>query len=168
MKLAAESEKSTQADLADMQKSIEQLKGELTGLKTEMASGQSAADSLADAITKAQQAAEKLPGDARLTDAVTHLKTAAEGISSDLAATQKSLDEKSRSLDQSESNLVGLQKRLQKLTAEVVTARQQVETLSASVKAVAEKADGDAKALAQATVGSQLGPGGSAALDGRN
>jgi WD40 repeat protein len=151
MKLAAESEKFTQAEQAEMQKSIEQLKSELSGLKTEMANGQSAAEALAEAITKAQQAAEKLPGDTRLTDAVAHLKTAAEGISSDLAATQKSLDEKNHILDQSESNLVGLQKRLQKLTLEIGTARQQIETLSASAKAVAEKANGDAKALAQAT-----------------
>ena len=149
MKTADEAAKAAQSELTELQKSIEQLKGDANGLKTELANGRSAAETLDEAIAKAQQAAEKLPGDARLAESVTNLKSAAEGVAADLVATEKTLKEKTYSLSESEANLAGTQKRRQKSTDEVAAARQQSDALIDVAKTATEKAATDAKALEQ-------------------
>jgi Planctomycete cytochrome C/Anaphase-promoting complex subunit 4 WD40 domain len=151
MNSTGEAEKSLQTELSELQKSVEQLKADAAGMKTELANQQSAAESLADAIAKAQQAAEKLPGDTRLAESVAHLKTAAEGLASDLAGTQKSLDEKTHVVNQGESNLAEMQKRRQKLSAEREATRQQMQSLTAAAKLAAEKSAAADKACDELT-----------------
>jgi chromosome segregation ATPase len=151
MNSAGEAEKTVHSELAELQKSIEHLNSDAAGLKTELANEQSASELLADAIAKAQQAAEKLPGDDRVADTITHLKSAADSVASTLASTQKSLEEKTHSLGESQANVAGMQKRQQKLASEIAAARQRIEALTAAAKASAEQAAADAKALAPAT-----------------
>ena len=151
MNSTGEAEKSLQAELSDLQKTVEQLKADAAGLKTELANQQSAAESLADAIAKAQQAAEKLPGDTRLLESVVHLKTAVEGVASDLAGTQKSLDEKTHVVNQGETNLAETQMRRQKLSAERDATRQQMQSLTSAAKSAAEKSAAADKARDELT-----------------
>jgi hypothetical protein len=151
-------EEKMKAKLSQLQKSVEQATAEAGNLKSELASQESAAAELAEAIAKAQQAAEKLPADPEISQALEKLKSSLEGISAKVVSTRKSLEENTKELAAAQEKLAEATKATDKLAADSGSARHEIDALSRAAKAAAEKASADKQAAdraASAAAGAQ-------------
>jgi hypothetical protein len=146
----AAAETTGKAELGEMQKTVDQTAAEIDSLKANLANQESAVVTLIDVIAKSQLAADKVPGNNELADALSKLKSASESLSNEVAASHKSLDDKNRELTADQEKLTERRKNLEKLVSDAETAHQQIETLAAAAKTAGGKAAADKQAADQA------------------
>ncbi|HEY2881212.1 MAG TPA: hypothetical protein VGJ15_02235, partial [Pirellulales bacterium] len=148
---ATSAQKTGKNELAGLQKQAEQLAADLPGMKTEMANQEAASTALAEAIAKAQQSAEKLPGNADLAEALAKLKASSEGITAEIETLRKSIDDKAHAQTACEKRMGEVQKLLDDSAAGEKMARQQAEALTPAIEKLAAATAAADQACDQAT-----------------
>src|SRR5262249_13509157 len=112
-------------------------------LNAELDKQESAFDALSLAVSKAQEASEKAPNNAELTEGLANLQAACRKQLADVSMTRKSLDDKTHKLTSDQNKLAASKKHLESLAAETAAARQQAEKLTKSSKTAGDKAAAD-------------------------
>ena len=139
-------EKAGKTELIEMQNTVDQTSAEVNNLKVELSNQESALAALVEAVAKAQTSADKLPGDMELSEAVLKLQSSSDHLSKEVAATNKSLDDKTRELTACQERLTKKERHCKVIVAAAQSASQQIEGLTAAVKTYGDKATADNQA----------------------
>jgi hypothetical protein len=132
-----------QEELAAAQTANSQAAKSLDDVKLQFATKQETAKVVAEASTKAAEAAQKLPNDQELATAAAQVKARHDQLAAEVAELQKTLTTSEETAKLAADRLAASQKALESYTAQLASAQQAIPALESQLPPLIERAEGE-------------------------